>query len=141
MVESSEWREAQRALTEPSSEPLEDWALEGRPAKANALPVLVHREDERRYQAHLITCRVVLLGLKQGDLLKVSEVLRDCTPQLSLAISEAPLFKSHLRGYEYRGSADLAVLHHRAEGRLLLTDRNGYYQDLLGSLYRACGSL
>lgn len=140
-MESSERTDLpQHAFTEPSAEPLDgDW--EGRPAKVNALPVLVHRGEERQYQPHIITCRLVLLGLKQVDLFKVSELLRDCAPQLSLAISEAPLLKSQLRGYEYRGSADLAVLHHRAEGRLLLTDRNGYYHDLLASLYRACGSL
>lgn len=136
----------QRAFTEPNFEPpvlAEDLELEGRPAQANILPALVPSEQESQYrfQPHVLTCRLALFGLKQSDLLKLSELLRSCTPQVALHISETPLLKSQLRGYEYHGSADLAVLHHRAEGRLLLTDRNGYYHDLLASLYRACGMI
>jgi len=135
---------AQHAYTEPSLEPpvlAEDLEVEGRPAQANVLPALVpgEQESQYRFQPHLLTCRLALFGLKQPDLLKLSELLRTCTPQVALHISETPLLKSQLRGYEYQGSADLAVLHHRAEGRMLLTDRNGYYHDLLASLYRACG--
>jgi hypothetical protein len=136
----------QRAYTEPNFEPpvlAEDLELEGRPAQANILPALVpgEQESQYRFQPHVLTCRLALFGLKQSDLLKLSELLRACAPQVALHTSETPLLKSQLRGYEYHGIADLAVLHHRAEGRLLLTDRNGYYHDLLASLYRACGMI
>lgn len=136
----------QRAFTEPAFEqqgPGDDMDWEGRPAQANVLPTLVPSEQESRYrfQPHLLTCRLALFSLKQPDLSKISEMLRACAPQLLLDITETSLLKSQLRGYDYHGTADLAVLHHRSEGRLLLTDRNGYYHDLLASLYRICGRL
>ena len=105
-----------------------------------ALPVSCEQESPFHFQPQVIPCRLALFGLKQVDLSKLGEVLRVCTPQLSLSVSETVLLKSQLRGYEYRGTTDLAVLHHRCEGRLLLTDRNGYYHDLVASLYRVCGS-
>ncbi len=37
----------------------------------------------------------------------------------------------------YNSECDLVILHHRAEGRLLLTDRNGFYNDFLASVYRS----
>lgn len=82
---------------------------------------------------------MALFSLKQYDLSKLTEILHSCAPQLRLDVTQVTLQKSQLRGYEYRGGADFAVLHHKAEGRLFLTDRNGFYHDLLGSLYRTCG--
>lgn len=46
------------------------------------------------------------------------------------------LLRSQLRGFNYAEEADLVVLHHRSEGRLFMTDRNGFYNDFLSSAYR-----
>lgn len=143
MVEGSEWGKGElepRAFTEPARD---DWDPEGRPAQVPILPVLLPAEPSSPYtfQPQLFACRLALFSMKQVDLPKLGEVLRVCGSQFSLQITETVLYKSQLRGYEYRGTADIAVLHHRAEGRLLLTDRNGYYHDLLASLQLACGSV
>lgn len=137
---------APRYFTEPNPEYIlprdrEEADLESSPAQANHLPALVPREQEShyRFQPQLVLCRVTVMSLKQADLSKVTELMQFCAPQLRLEVTEIPLLKSQLRGFEFKGSADLAVLHHKAEGRLLLTDRNGFYHDLLGSTYRACG--
>lgn len=55
---------------------------------------------------------------------------------IKLKVSEKILLRSQLRGFQFTDSVDLLVLEHRAEGRLLLTDRNGFYNDLLSSAYR-----
>ena len=49
------------------------------------------------------------------------------------------LGKSQLRGYQHDESKqyDLAILVHKCEGRLFLTDENGYYNDLLAELDKA----
>lgn len=44
---------------------------------------------------------------------------------------EEVLSKASLRGYGHQGTADMVVLVHKSEGRIFLTDRNGFYNDLL----------
>lgn len=144
MVEGSAWGKGElvqsHAFTEPAKD---DWDPEGRPSQVPILPVLLSAEPSSPYafQPQLLACRLALFSMKPVDLPKISEVLRACGSQSLLQITETVLLKSQLRGYEYRGRTDIAVLHHRAEGRLLLTDRNGYYHDLLASLQLACGSV
>ncbi|CAG9324346.1 unnamed protein product [Blepharisma stoltei] len=53
-----------------------------------------------------------------------------------IEVRQNVLLRSQLRGFQYNSEADLVVLHHRSEGRLLLTDRNGFYMDFLASVYR-----
>ena len=50
-----------------------------------------------------------------------------------IEFSEEVLSKTSLRGYLSPNSAvaDLVVLVHKSEGRVFLTDRNGFYSDLL----------
>lgn len=51
-----------------------------------------------------------------------------------LVFSEEVLVKASLRGYEASKEdegADLTILVHKCEGRVFLTDRNGFYNDLL----------
>ena len=48
-----------------------------------------------------------------------------------LEIMEETLTKAKLRGYQSAEQPDVTVLIHKCEGRLFLTDRNGFYNDLL----------
>ena len=48
-----------------------------------------------------------------------------------IQISEETLTKAKLRGYTAPDSYDISILVHKCEGRLFLTDRNGFYNDLL----------
>lgn len=43
------------------------------------------------------------------------------------------LGKAGLRGYKPVAKYDCTVLVHKSEGRVFLTDRNGFYTDLLAS--------
>ena len=46
-------------------------------------------------------------------------------------ISDEVLQKASLRGYSTTSDSDLVILVHKCEGRVFLTDRNGFYNDLL----------
>ena len=48
-----------------------------------------------------------------------------------IEISEETLTKAKLRGYSSPDGYDITILIHKCEGRLFLTDRNGFYNDLL----------
>lgn len=74
--------------------------------------------------------------MKQQDMTSVSLMLTGLLENTKLEIKQTLLYKSQLRGFVYETDTDLVVLHHRSEGRLLLTDRNGYYNDFLGNVYR-----
>lgn len=76
------------------------------------------------------------MSLKSSDISMVKEILHVAAREVKLNINEKVLAKSHLRGFQLMETYDVLVLEHRAEGRLLLTDRNGYYNDLLSSAYR-----
>lgn len=64
-----------------------------------------------------------LMG-NSGDLVKVN-------------YQEEILSKGALRGYQGMNKYDVVVLVHRCEGRVLLTDRNGFYTDLLAYQFLA----
>jgi len=55
--------------------------------------------------------------------------IADSIPELEF--TEEFLSKSSLRGYSSNELTDLTVLIHKCEGRVFLTDRNGFYNDLL----------
>ena len=76
------------------------------------------------------------MSLKVPDIAKVKEILKTSMADFRLVFSEKVLAKSQLRGFQVTEAVDLLILQHRAEGRLLLTDRNGFYNDLLSSAYR-----
>jgi hypothetical protein len=73
--------------------------------------------------------------LKAQDLPHVRQLISDVLPNCSVLFKETPLTKAQLRGYNVTEQADLVVLHHRHEGRLFMTDRNGLFHDFLASAY------
>ena len=79
---------------------------------------------------------MTLMSLKVSDISFLKEMLNLISGEIKLTITEKVLVKSQLRGFQFAEITDLLVLEHRAEGRLLLTDRNGFYNDLLSSAYR-----
>lgn len=78
---------------------------------------------------------VALYSLKAQDLPLTRQILSDALPNCSVLFKETPLTKAQLRGYRVAEEADLVVLHHRHEGRLFMTDRNGLFHDFLASAY------
>lgn len=79
---------------------------------------------------------ITLMSLKSSDIMMVKDLLISLAGDIELKIQEKVLLKSQLRGFSFEETSDLLILEHRAEGRLLLTDRNGFYNDLLSSAYR-----
>ena len=53
----------------------------------------------------------------------------DIKPEIE--ILEETFTKAKLRGYKSDEIVDVSILIHKCEGRLFLTDRNGFYSDLL----------
>ena len=51
-------------------------------------------------------------------------------------ITREKLTKAGLRGYKCEATGDIALLVHKCEGRLFLTDRNGYYNDVIPSVFQ-----
>lgn len=77
------------------------------------------------------------MSLKSSDILFIKELIGELfCGEVKVVINERILAKSLLRGFQFVENVDLLILQHRAEGRLLLTDRNGFYNDLLSSAYR-----
>jgi hypothetical protein len=84
--------------------------------------------------------------LKQNDIQETQAVILDSMQfyyekivssedvrKPTLVFTEELLYKQNLRGYKCSGKFDICILVHRCEGRLFLTDRNGFYNDLLAS--------
>ena len=76
------------------------------------------------------------MSLKNSDLQVFKTLLQEICQDTRLDIKEKLLVKSQLRGITTVEPTDMLILLHRAEGRLLLTDRNGFYNDLLASAFR-----
>lgn len=57
--------------------------------------------------------------------------------QPKLVFTEELLQKQNLRGYKCTNKFDICILVHKCEGRLFLTDRNGFYNDLLASQFQS----
>lgn len=80
---------------------------------------------------------ILVYSLKQQEISELTPVLRDVFPNSN--ITPRVLMKSELRGFQVPASRmgpDLVVVVHRNEGRVLLTDRNGFYHDVLGSAWQ-----
>jgi len=80
---------------------------------------------------------VLVCSLKQQEVTEVSPVLQEAFPHSN--INTRILLKAELRGFQLSGlrpMPDLVVVAHRNEGRVLLTDRNGFYHDVLGSAWQ-----
>lgn len=84
-----------------------------------------------------------LMCLKQSDLATVRTQIETSFAKLydlfgsqnkpALLFSEEILSKANLRGYQALQKYDVAILVHKCEGRIFLTDRNGFYTDLLAA--------
>jgi len=80
---------------------------------------------------------ILVCSLKQQEISEVTPVLQGSFPNAN--ITSRVLVKSELRGFQLNGvkpSPDFVVVVHRNEGRVLLTDRNGFYHDVLGSAWQ-----
>lgn len=81
---------------------------------------------------------ILVCSLKQQEITDVVPALQDVFPHSN--ISTRVLLKAELRGIDLRPTRpplpEFVVVVHRNEGRALLTDRNGFYHDALGSAWR-----
>ncbi|CAE7538761.1 unnamed protein product [Symbiodinium pilosum] len=91
------------------------------------------RRDKIEQRAEKL--EVLVCSLKLQEINDLSPVLTDIFPYSS--VRERLLQKAELRGFAaLPGKPDLVVVVHRNEGRALLTDRNGFYHDVLGCAYK-----
>eukprot|EP00403_Amphidinium_massartii_P011372 CAMPEP_0178426414 /NCGR_PEP_ID=MMETSP0689_2-20121128/29222_1 /TAXON_ID=160604 /ORGANISM="Amphidinium massartii, Strain CS-259" /LENGTH=250 /DNA_ID=CAMNT_0020048099 /DNA_START=209 /DNA_END=958 /DNA_ORIENTATION=+ len=77
---------------------------------------------------------VLVCSFKEKEITELATVLREAFPFCT--ITPRVLQKAELRGFQLlspQHGPDMVVVVHRNEGRVLLTDRNGFYHDLLGS--------
>jgi hypothetical protein len=95
--------------------------------------VLLRRDRVQKGQERL---EILVCSLKEKEISDVVPVLQEAFPQCN--ITSRVLQKSELRGFELKTSKnlDFVVVVHRNEGRALLTDRNGFYHDVLGSAWQ-----
>lgn len=80
---------------------------------------------------------ILVCSLKQQEITELIPVLQEVFPHSN--ISPRVLLKAELRGFQLavpRPAPDFVVVVHRNEGRALLTDRNGFYHDVLGSAWQ-----
>eukprot|EP00928_Gymnodinium_smaydae_P012912 TRINITY_DN14715_c0_g1_i1.p1 TRINITY_DN14715_c0_g1~~TRINITY_DN14715_c0_g1_i1.p1 ORF type:complete len:284 (+),score=52.89 TRINITY_DN14715_c0_g1_i1:74-925(+) len=80
---------------------------------------------------------ILLCSLKAQEMQELSPILTEAFPHSN--ITQRVLQKAELRGFQLSGARpcpDLVVVVHRNEGRTLLTDRNGFYHDVLGSAWQ-----
>lgn len=79
---------------------------------------------------------ILVCSLKESEIADVRKVLLEVFPHSN--VSSRILQKSELRGFQLssKPSPDFVVVVHRNEGRALLTDRNGFYHDVIGSAWQ-----
>jgi hypothetical protein len=80
---------------------------------------------------------ILVCSLKEKEISEVAPVLQEAFPQSN--VTPRVLQKAELRGFELKPMKphpDFVVVVHRNEGRALLTDRNGFYHDVLGSAWQ-----
>eukprot|EP00927_Polykrikos_kofoidii_P068512 TRINITY_DN63876_c0_g1_i1.p1 TRINITY_DN63876_c0_g1~~TRINITY_DN63876_c0_g1_i1.p1 ORF type:complete len:316 (+),score=42.86 TRINITY_DN63876_c0_g1_i1:131-949(+) len=79
---------------------------------------------------------IMVCSLKSQEIQELVPVLSDVFPHSN--ITPRVLQKSELRGIQLapRPQPDFVVVVHKNEGRALLTDRNGFYHDVLGSAWQ-----
>mmetsp|Transcript_1268 Transcript_1268/g.3097 ORF Transcript_1268/g.3097 Transcript_1268/m.3097 type:complete len:276 (+) Transcript_1268:102-929(+) len=92
---------------------------------------------KERVVKRLERLEILVCSLKQQEIAELTPVLQEVFPRSN--ITPRILQKAELRGFQLAGarpSPDLVVIVHRNEGRVLLTDRNGFYHDVLGSAWQ-----
>mmetsp|Transcript_71370 Transcript_71370/g.167203 ORF Transcript_71370/g.167203 Transcript_71370/m.167203 type:complete len:311 (+) Transcript_71370:81-1013(+) len=91
------------------------------------------RRDKMEQRADKL--EVLVCSLKLQEINDLSPVLTEIFPYCN--VRPRLLQKAELRGFAaLPGKPDLVVVVHRNEGRALLTDRNGFYHDVLGCAFR-----
>lgn len=77
---------------------------------------------------------VLVCSLKQQEITEVSQVIAGIFP---CDVRSRLLMKAELRQFNsLPGKPELVVVVHRNEGRALLTDRNGFYHEVLGTAWK-----
>lgn len=97
--------------------------------------VFLLRKDRVAKRAERL--EILVFSLKQQEISELMPVLREAFPHSN--INSRILLKAELRGFQLTGlrpSPDFIVVVHRNEGRVLLTDRNGFYHDVLGTSWQ-----
>lgn len=95
---------------------------------------LLRRDRVIRGQDRL---EILVCSLKEKEISELAPVLQEAFPQSN--VTPRVLQKAELRGFELKATKvnpDFVVVVHRNEGRALLTDRNGFYHDVLGSAWQ-----
>jgi len=97
--------------------------------------VFLLRKD--RVQKRSDRLEILVCSLKQQEISELTPLLREVFTHSN--ITARVLLKAELRGFQMQGlrpMPDFVVVVHRNEGRALLTDRNGFYHDVLSSAWQ-----
>eukprot|EP00435_Cladocopium_sp_Y103_P037450 s832_g9.t3 len=87
-----------------------------------------------RIQSRTDKLQVLVCSLKQQEITEVSQVIAGIFP---CDVRSRLLLKAELRQFTaLPGKPELVVVVHRNEGRALLTDRNGFYHEVLGTAWK-----
>lgn len=87
-----------------------------------------------RIQSRTDKLQVLVCSLKQQEITEVSQAIAGIFP---CDVRSRPLLKAELRQFTaLPGKPELVVVVHRNEGRALLTDRNGFYHEVLGTAWK-----
>lgn len=87
-----------------------------------------------RIQSWTDKLQVLVCSLKQQEINEVSQVIAGIFP---CDVRSRVLLKAELRQLTtLPGKPELVVVVHRNEGRALLTDRNGFYHEVLGTAWK-----
>ena len=103
---------------------------------------IVTRRD-RRLHIHLLSMNEPELGRVEAmlhtlfeNLPKILEEQHEAAGAPEIVITREKLTNDGLRGYKCAAQGDIALLVHKCEGRVFLTDRNGYYNDVIPSVFQ-----
>jgi len=80
---------------------------------------------------------ILVFSLKKQEIAEATPALEEAFPHCN--VSSRVVVKADLRGMSLAGLRpipDIVVIVHRNEGRVLLTDRNGFYHDALGAAWQ-----
>jgi hypothetical protein len=81
---------------------------------------------------HVVVNEIVSVGI-----LSLKPVKIDCINIPGVVVAFEQLTKATLRNYVCTAKYHTAILVHRCEGRVLLTDRNGFYTQLLAAQFHS----
>ncbi|CAK9031053.1 Hypothetical protein (Fragment) [Durusdinium trenchii] len=91
----------------------------------------LHRDQ---IQSRTDKLEVLVCSLKQQEITEISQVIAGIFP---CEVRSRLLLKAELRQFTaLPGKPELVVVVHRHEGRALLTDRNGFYHEVLGTAWK-----